>query len=479
MSLWITSGAAPLPTGRRIGFVLVTLAAFLLDLLTVIPGPEGRDGSEFLLWGSLETSIPVFVPILALVYAALLLRRRSPLLALVGISALSLAFTQMAVPALPMSGVLVALYTAAALLRPRGPAVAALLLTVAVAVTGLILYTGFGDNDIWLGFLLLTGIAYSIWVFGRRDLHASLAVADLPDQLAEHGAHAAAQERQRIARELHDIVAHSVSAMMMQAAGAKAVTTGLRQDATDPRLETVERALATIENTGSESMRELHRLLSVLRGDGQDVDAAEAEPGSQPGLAEIAPLVEVTRQSGLVVEVHTAGTPVRLDPSVGLAAYRVVQESLTNAMKHGGRGAIVDIFQNWQPDSLQLQVRCRGGHEGEHPHGPGGRGLAGLHERVELIGGSFESGDLGAEYVVTAVLPLTPTVRPALAPAPAPPPAGGTGAGGPADLHTGHGARLAGPREGRGRPGEGTSTTTGPVARVRLARDGIDSRLLP
>ena len=458
MSPWITSGAPPLPAGRRVGFVLVTLAAFLLDILTIIPGASERQGSRFTVWGAWVTSIPVFVPILGVVYAALLLRRRWPLPALVGISVVALAFTQMVTPALPMAGVLVCLYTAAALLRDRWPALAALGLTVVVAVTGMLLYEGLEDNDSWLGVLLLCGIAYSMWVFGRRDLQATVAAADLPDQLAEHGAQAAVQERRRIARELHDIVAHSVSAMMMQAAGAKAVTTGLRQDAADdPRLEIVERALATIENTGSQSMRELHRLLSVLRGDEADGDAgsADAEPSSQPGMADIAPLVDVTRQSGLVVEVHTAGSPVRLDPSVGLAAYRVVQESLTNAMKHGGRGAIVDIFQNWQPDCLQLQVRCRSGHEGGHHPGPGGRGLAGLHERVELIGGTFESGALGGEYVVTAELPLTTPARPD-------PGTGGAGTGRP---------RATG----------GEPTVTGPLARIRLSRDlpgtDLDSRL--
>src|SRR5690606_29591102 len=154
----------------------------------------------------------------------------------------------------------------------------------------------------------------------------------------------------------------------------------------------------------------LHRLLSVLRGDdASDAASTDTEPSSQPGVADIAPLVDITRQSGLVVDVHRAGSPVRLDPSVGLAAYRVVQESLTNAMKHGGRGAIVDIFQNWQPDHLQLQVRSRSGLEGPQPGAShGGGGLVGLRERVELIGGTFESGWVGDEFVATAVLPLTP-----------------------------------------------------------------------
>jgi signal transduction histidine kinase len=467
MSRWTSTTTRPLPTGRRLGFFLVTLAAFAIDALTVVPDQHERDGQHFPVWGGWETSIGVFVPLLAGAYAALLLRRRWPLVALAGISVLSLSFTFAPLPALPMAGVLVSLYTAAALVDRRWLSWLTLGLTICVQVTGLVLYEGVDGNDIWLGMLLLSGISYSMWVFGRRDRSATLAAMDLPDQLAEHGELAAAHERRRIARELHDIVAHSVSAMMMQAAGAKAVTVGLHQDHDgDPRLATVERALATIENTGSQSMRELHRLLGVLRGDGAEVDT-ETESSSQPGMAEIAALVELTRHTGLVVEVHVAGPPVRLDPSVGLAAYRVVQETLTNAMKHGGRGAVVDIFQNWQPDSLQLQVRCRGGHEGAPAAGLGsGSGLIGLQERVALIGGTFEAGRVGDEFVATAVLPLTPAgaSAPALPSRPAtagsPPPSSA--------LHAGHGSRLAGPRA------LDTGDVTGAVPRLGppLARSG-------
>lgn len=450
MPLWSTNAAAPLSNGRRLGFVLVTLAAFVIDALTVIPDRPERTGQRFPLWGSWEISILEFTPLLAVGYAVLLLRRRWPLAALVGICALSLSFTVAPVPALPVAGILVSLYTASAMAERRWQAWLALGLAVVVQVVGLVLYEGIRDNDIWLGMLLLTGISYSMWVFGRRDRTATLAVIGLPDQLAEHGQLVAAQERRRIARELHDIVAHSVSAMMMQAAGAKAVTAGLRGDhGSDPRLAAVERALATIENTGSQSMRELHRLLGVLR------DEADNEPGgessAQPGMEDVAHLVEVTRQSGLVVEVHVAGTPVRLDPSVGLAAYRVVQETLTNAMKHAGRGAVVDVFQNWQPESLQLQVRCRSGPEGSHAaHIGSGSGLLGLQERVELVGGTFEAGPVGEdEFVATAVLPLTPGVRRSTGTPSAPP----TGAALPAtEPHRGHGEPLTAPAEGTAVP---------------------------
>lgn len=411
MPPWFSGDVRPLPAGRRVGFFLVTVAALVLDLLTIIPPAQGRDGSRFTLWGSWSLDIAVFGPLMAFVYAGLLLRRRAPVPALIAISLLSLSFALAATPSVPMAGMLITLFSAAALVKQRWLAVAALLLTITVQLVGLTVYEAVHDNEYWLGLVLLSGISYSVWVFGRRDRLATLAAIGLPDQLAEHGQLAAANERRRIARELHDILAHSVSAMMMQAAGAKAVTAGMRQDVDDVRLATVERALATIENTGSQSMRELHRLLSVLRGGEEPVpeQRPDAESSARPGVDDIEPLVDITRQSGLVVDVHRAGSPVRLDPSVGLAAYRVVQESLTNAMKHGGRGAIVDIFQNWQPDHLQLQVRSRSGLEGPQPGAShGGGGLVGLRERVALIGGTFESGWVGDEFVATAVLPLTP-----------------------------------------------------------------------
>ncbi len=456
-----TLDPAPRRLARTLGFVAVTLAAFALDVLTIIPGPEHRDGTRFTVWGSWDTTVVELVSLLALVYAVLLARRRAPLLVLTVLCGLTLAFTQTHTPSLPTAAVLVTLYCAGARIERRWRSYLALALVLLTLVVGLLLFFGLRDPDVWGAMLVLNGLAFSLWVFGRRDQLTSATAAGLPDRLAEHEARAAEQERRRIAHELHDIVAHSVSAMMMQAAGARAVTAALRHDvAANERLDQVERALASIEGTGSQSMRELHRLLSVLREDGEKPRACETESSSQPGVADIARLVEVTRRSGLVVEVHAAGPAVRLDPSVGLAAYRVVQEALTNAMKHAGRGAIVDVFLNWLPDGLQLQVRCRSGHEADHEAVPsGGNGLAGLHERVELIGGTFDAGRVGDEFVATALLPLTPTQRPAPEGRVALPEARSTGRG------TGLEARTEDP------------ASTGFLARARLQRDRLGSDL--
>src|SRR5690606_9796085 len=122
--------------------------------------------------------------------------------------------------------------------------------------------------------------------------------------------------------------------------------------------------------------------------------------------------LEATRRGGLVVQVHREGTPHTLDPSVDLAAYHLVQESLTNAMKHAGRGAVVDIYETWEPGQLQMQVRSSQGlaadpEAQDHVTPPGsGTGLWGLRERVELAGGTFESGPVSSGFLVSATLPV-------------------------------------------------------------------------
>lgn len=400
-------GSSP---ARRTTFVLVTVGALVLDaLMTVPPAADLEQGRHFTVFGVWHTTVGTFVTLMALAYAVLLLRRRHPLAVLAYVGVLSVLLTFSHAWAQPLTGVLVCLFTAASLAESRWAARGSLALALASTLTTSVISTEDLDVGVLFPVALVGAITWAVWLFGRREHLARVTAAGLRDQLEEHGEEAALQERRRIARELHDILAHSVSAMMMQAAGAKAITHGARLDAPhDPRLATVEGALSTIENTGSQSMRELHRLLGALRGDDVEPDASTA-PSSQLGLADVERLAELTRQSGLAVKLHSSGEAVTLDPSVGLAAYRVVQETLANAMKHAGRGGVVEIFHTWLPERLQLQVRTRDGHEGtlQTVHGSG-TGLLGLRERVELMGGTFESGIVGEEFVTTAVLPLTP-----------------------------------------------------------------------
>ncbi len=241
-------------------------------------------------------------------------------------------------------------------------------------------------------FAMFTAAAWGLgrWArASRRDL-----------QRAEReAAEAVGAERRRIARELHDIVSHSVSVMVLQASGARRILTA------DPAR--ADEALANIEGVGKQSMAELRRLLGVL--DSPPEPAAGATTlGPQPGLADLPLLLEAMRLGGLRVRLVEEGAPARLDPSVDLSAYRIVQEALTNSLKHAGRDATATVHVTWAPDSLILEVADDGG-ASTFPSGELStlHGLPGLRERARAVGGHLEAGPAGAGFRVAATLPLS------------------------------------------------------------------------
>jgi signal transduction histidine kinase len=202
---------------------------------------------------------------------------------------------------------------------------------------------------------------------------------------------AVAEERQRIARELHDVVAHSVSVMTVQAGAVRRL---LHPDQERERL-----ALETIEATGREALTEMRRLVGLLRDQSATPDFAP-----QPSMRSLDVLLGTVRESGLPVDLVVEGTAVELPPGVDLAAYRVVQEALTNALKYAGP-ARACVTVRWKRGELELEVTNDGSSE---PGGDGGgHGLVGLRERVSLVGGSIESGPReDGGFVVKAHLPL-------------------------------------------------------------------------
>jgi signal transduction histidine kinase len=202
---------------------------------------------------------------------------------------------------------------------------------------------------------------------------------------------AVAEERQRIARELHDVVAHSVSVMTVQAGAVRRL---LHPDQERERL-----ALEAIEATGREALTEMRRLVGLLRDQSATPDFAP-----QPSMRAIDVLLGTVRESGLPVDLVVEGTPAELPPGVDLAAYRVIQEALTNALKYAGP-ARACVTVRWKRGELELEVANDGTSE---PGGDGGgHGLVGLRERVSLVGGTIESGPKeGGGFVVTAHLPL-------------------------------------------------------------------------
>ncbi|WP_217923704.1 sensor histidine kinase [Miltoncostaea oceani] len=205
---------------------------------------------------------------------------------------------------------------------------------------------------------------------------------------------AVAEERARIAREMHDVVAHSLSVMVVQAEAAEAMLD------TDP--ERARRPLGAVQDTGRGALTELRRMLGVLR------EMADEDPAlaPQPGLAELDALVGQVRAAGLPVEVSVAGDPRPLPPGIDLSAYRIVQEGLTNALKHAGP-ARAHVALEYGPRELRLEVSDDG--RGHDPSDDGlGHGLLGMRERVACYGGDLQAGprDDAAGFALRARLPL-------------------------------------------------------------------------
>jgi signal transduction histidine kinase len=203
---------------------------------------------------------------------------------------------------------------------------------------------------------------------------------------------AAMGERARIARDLHDIVAHHVSAIAVQAETARLTVEGLPDEGREQ--------FEAIGQTARDALAEMRRLLGVLR---EDADG-RAERDPQPGLARLHELVETARAAGTPVALTLSGEPVDLPPGVDLCAYRILQEALTNARRHAG-GAAVDLEVEYGADALRLRVR---------DHGPGpsepdadGHGLLGMRERAIIAGGTLSAGPAdGGGFAVDAELPI-------------------------------------------------------------------------
>jgi signal transduction histidine kinase len=276
---------------------------------------------------------------------------------------------------------------------PRLAAVSLAMIVVAMLVV-ISTMEGQSGSD----FFFPVSFAVIAWVAGRavrvrsqltEELHEAAARAEEAHE-AEL-ARATADERRRIAREMHDIVAHSVSVMVVQAGGARRI---LQQDparAVD--------AAVHIEETGRAALAEMRRLLGML-GQHDDVRAP------QPTLAELGTLVRRSREAGLPVELIVHGEPRALPAGLDLAAYRVLQEGLTNALRHAG-GSRTDVTVRWADDALELEVADRGAGVVGDGDGDGGHGLVGMRERVRLYGGELWTGPRsGGGFEIRARIPL-------------------------------------------------------------------------
>lgn len=256
------------------------------------------------------------------------------------------------------------------------------------------------DEDSDLGtislFVLGGGLSLAAFALRRREQGAAefeRRASRLEREREERTRAAVAAERARIARDLHDVIAHSVSVMTVQAGAARLLLAESPERARAP--------LVSVEETGRQALAEMRRLLGILRTeDGRPALAP------QPGIADLSTLVEQMRRAGLQVELAVEGRPMVLPTGIDLAAYRIIQEALANALEHAGP-ARARVTVRYGPDALDLEIA---------DDGPGGRdnggirsGLVAVRERVSVYGGELEAGPrTGGGYAVRAHLPLAP-----------------------------------------------------------------------
>jgi signal transduction histidine kinase len=255
---------------------------------------------------------------------------------------------------------------------------------------------GAAIDDVVPGWVILASTwGLGRWLRHRRGEHAALVAHNsaLERDREEASRAAVAYERARIARELHDLVAHSMAVIVLQAQASQRVLPG--------DVAAAQRSLAAIESVGRAGMDELRRLLDVLL-----VEAEGVEPGARPSLERLDDLVEQVRSAGLGVRVEVDGTPGPLPPGLDLSAYRIVQEALTNALKHGGRSP-TSVRVAYGAETLSIRVSNPAVRAPAVQEQRIGHGLISMRERAALYGGELEAGpDPEGDFVVHATLPL-------------------------------------------------------------------------
>lgn len=300
-------------------------------------------------------------------------------------------------------GIFIAFYTVAANMSRRRATVAAAITAVGIFIS-FASYAAFNSMSGWTSTMTVTYFSFAVaWLIGdnlrvRRAYTKQLEerAAELELEKEEKAAQAVTEERARIARELHDVVAHYVSVMVVQAAGARRVL--------DKDPEAAKGALASVETAGRTALTEMRRMLEVLRTD-------DSGMGPQPGLGEIDRLIENVREAGMPVVLTIEGAACCLPAGMDLAAYRVIQEALTNSVKHGGK-ARATVTIRYAEDALEIEV-IDDGRGAAAPLIAGldgrGHGMIGMKERVMLFGGVLEAGPvLTGGYRVFARMPMEP-----------------------------------------------------------------------
>uniref|UniRef100_UPI0030C6CC13 sensor histidine kinase n=1 Tax=Streptomyces lonarensis TaxID=700599 RepID=UPI0030C6CC13 len=416
-----------------------SLILALLSLRVVLGFPDGLPAIS--LAGALVAIVAIFV-------ASTWRRRNSSRMLLVAIGA---GLVQLATDAPPMLINICFLFIVFSVAsdRVRWASRLALVAALLAPTAGVLRWnpSGFDEPFYLVSNTVLFTVGFALaWVLGdslrtRRAYYAELEerAARLEHERETEARMAVSAERARIARELHDVVAHNVSVMVVQADGASYVF--------DSSPDQARNALDTISGTGRQALTEMRRLLGVLREDGTEDMPGDYVP--QPGLEQLDDLIAQVRGTGLTVDCQCDGSPRPLPSGVELTAYRIVQEALTNTRKHGGPGAAASVRLTYGGDALSVLAEDdgRGAQAwlyGDRGHDGHGHGLIGMRERVGMVGGRLETGPRpGGGFRIRATLPVADAAPKGVG-------AGATGPAGPArtgpaDPPTADGAPPAAP----------------------------------
>ncbi|WP_307848538.1 sensor histidine kinase [Microbispora oryzae] len=380
---------------RRHSMVMDALTASPLALLCVVTAPM-LTASRLAPDGFPQRCLVLLVS--AVLVVPLLWRRRYPVQVFAIVALAAFAQWLAAFPViLGDFAVLVAMFAVASRCSTRWAVAAGL-----IAELGLLLAMLRWSPDVARAFPSSSVFVIAIWIAGiylntrRRYVESLVERAERAERERDQQARiAAAAERARIARELHDVVAHNVSVMVVQADGAAY--------AIDREPEQARRAVQAISSTGRQALAEMRRLVGVLR---QDAGSPAEEYAPQPGVAQLDELIKQVTASGLPTRFEVSGTPRALPEGEQLAIYRIVQEALTNALKHGGPGARANVDVRYTYGEVELEI-SDDGRGAAAPRGEGGHGLIGMRERAAMYGGVVEAAPRpGGGFRVRARIPL-------------------------------------------------------------------------
>lgn len=376
---------------------ILACVAFFLTLQMLSSEPDVAPGSAAAATASLNQGLALLLAVVG--NGALIWRRRYPLrvhAVIIACGALALAS-----PLLEgIFGLAISLYSVGRYCADDRASTLAMLLALLLGTVDMfVLHTGTP------GSFVAAGLMFLFWYLGRRLRFRGEYLRLLEERAryleqrrAEVAEQAVAEERTRIARELHDVVAHQVSLMTVQAGAAKTVA------ASDPGAALA--AMSAVENAGRQALSEMRHLLHVLRRDRHVPrrDRTEGELEPQPGFANLAALAAEVTEAGTTVDLASEGPVSRLPPRVDLALYRITQEALTNIIRHAGPGARATVRVRADDDGVALTISDDGRGPGSQPGR--GYGIAGMRERAELLGGrlSAQAGPRGG-FTVDALLP--------------------------------------------------------------------------